>query len=87
MHIAFIHWFINFIGVNNGENEFSTHMYNFWSGFGGNISVLALLGAILGIYKHNLNRLETLNPMHYVHKKEEEKAEKPQDPEVKPDVK
>lgn len=68
MHL--IHWFVNFIGVNNGENAFSTHMYNFWSGFGGNISVLALIGAIFGIYRHNLKRLESFNPLRYVHKKE-----------------
>ena len=65
----FIHWFVNFIGVNNGENDFSTHMYNFWSGFGGNISVLALIGTVFGVYRHNLKRLEALNPLQLVHKK------------------
>ena len=65
-----IHWFVDFIGVNNGQNDFSTHMYNFWSGFGGNISVLALIGAMFGIYRHNMKRLEKLNPLHYVHKKD-----------------
>jgi len=72
MHL--IHWFIDFIGVNNGENAFSTHMYNFWSGFGGNISVLALIGAIFGIYRHNAKRidkrLEALNPLNMVRKKD-----------------
>ena len=67
-----IHWFVNFIGVNYGENEFSTHMYNFWSGFGGNISVLALIASMLGIYRHNLKRLESLNPLHFVRKKDKE---------------
>jgi hypothetical protein len=73
------HWFVNFIGVNNGENAFSTHMYNFWSGFGGNISVLALVGAIIGIYRHNLKRFEKINPLNFVktpldlvHKKDKE---------------
>lgn len=77
-HIHLIHWFLDFIGVHNGENQFSTRMYNFWSGFGGNISVLALLGAMLGVYRHNLKRLEKLNPvnivkapMNFVHKVEE----------------
>lgn len=72
------HWFLDFIGVNNTYNSFSTHMYNFWSGFGGNISVLALIGAIIGIYRHNLKRLEKINPinivkapMNLVHKVEE----------------
>jgi hypothetical protein len=70
------HWFMDFIGVNNTYDVFSTHMYNFWSGFGGNISVLALLGALIGIYRHNMKRLEalrhleTINPLHYVHKKD-----------------
>lgn len=65
-----IHWFIDFIGVNNGENAFSTHMYNFWSGFGGNISVLALIGTVFGVYRHNLKRLSSMNPLHLVHKKD-----------------
>jgi hypothetical protein len=53
-------WILNFIGVNNTYNDFSTHMYNFWSGFGGNISVLALLGTVFGVYRHNLKRLDAL---------------------------
>jgi hypothetical protein len=63
-------WFINFIGVNNGYNDFSTHMYNFWSGFGGNISILALIGAMVGVYRHHLkrlNKLNALNPLNLVH--------------------
>ena len=69
MHIHLIHWFMDFIGVHNGENKFSTHMYNFWSGFGGNISVLALIGTVFGVYRHNLKRLEAINPIHLVSKK------------------
>jgi hypothetical protein len=76
-------WILDFMGVNNTYNSFSTHMYNFWSGFGGNISVLALLGAIIGIYRHNLKRLEKLNPMNivkvpmnFVHKAEEKEKDK-----------
>jgi hypothetical protein len=63
MHDVF-HWFLDFIGVNAGEDAFSTHMYNFWSGFGGNISVLALGGAVFGVYRHNVRRLGKLNPLH-----------------------
>ncbi|MBV9831529.1 MAG: hypothetical protein JOZ82_08010 [Marmoricola sp.] len=59
------HWLMDFIGVNYGENSFATHMYNFWSGFGGNISVLALGGTVFGIYRHNLRRLARLNPIHH----------------------
>lgn len=65
-----LHWIADFIGINNGYNDFSTHMYNFWSGFGGNISILALIGAIVGVYRHNLKRLEKLNPLNFVHKKD-----------------
>jgi hypothetical protein len=79
MFLDTVHWFINFIGVNNGENAFSTHMYNFWSGFGGNISILALIGTVFGVYRHNvkhleaLKHLETINPLHYVRKKDTDK--------------
>lgn len=73
------HWLADFIGINNGENPFSTHMYNFWSGFGGNISVLALIGAIFGIYRHNLKRLEKLNPLHYVPMPRKKDDAKPDD--------
>ena len=70
MHVHLIRWFLDFIGVHNGENKFSTEMYNFWSGFGGNISVLALLGAMFGIYRHNLKRIESaVNPLKIVRKK------------------
>jgi hypothetical protein len=69
-HLHFYHWLMNFIGVNNGENAFATHMYNFWSGFGGNISVLALSGTVFGVYRHNLKRFSVINPLHIVHKKD-----------------
>lgn len=71
MHIHLIHWLMNFIGVNNGQNDFSTHMYNFWSGFGGNISVLALIGTVFGVYRHNLKRLDTINPLNLVRTKKD----------------
>ena len=75
MHIHLIHWFMNFIGVNNGYNDFSTHMYNFWSGFGGNISILALMGTVFGVYRHNMKRVNNvLDPLHIMQKIEAEKA-------------
>jgi hypothetical protein len=46
------------MGINNTYNSFSTHMYNFWSGFGGNISILALLTTVLGVYRNNVKRIE-----------------------------
>ena len=65
-----MHWILDFLGINNGYNDFSTHMYNFWSGFGGNISILALIGAMFGLYRHHLKRLkklQALNPLNLVH--------------------
>lgn len=62
------HWIMDFIGVNNTYNSFSTHMYNFWSGFGGNISVLALAGVLIGIYRHYQKRLKMLHPLDVVKK-------------------
>ena len=47
-----VHWILDFTGVNNGDNSFSTHMYNFWSEFGGNVSILALAGILVGVYRH-----------------------------------
>ena len=83
---SIVHWILDFLGVNNGFNDFSTHMYNFWSGIGGNISVLALIGTIFGVYRHHLTRLKklsALNPLnmvpghpldHVIHKKDDHKS-------------
>jgi hypothetical protein len=71
----YFHWVLDFMGVNNTYNDFSTHMYNFWSGFAANVSLLAVSGAIVGIYRHNQQRFEKINPVNLVHKIEElEKA-------------
>jgi hypothetical protein len=64
--IHFWHWVIDFLGVNNGDNAFSTHMYNFWSGFGGNVSILALAGVLLAIYRHYHKYLRSLNPVSFM---------------------
>jgi hypothetical protein len=71
-----VHWVLDFFGVNNTYNGFSTRMYNFWSGFGANISLLAVSGAIVGVYRHNLNRLERINPINIARKLEEVEKEK-----------
>lgn len=75
--LHYLQWVLDFLGVNNTYNDFSTRMYNFWSGFGANISLLAVSGALVGIYRHNLKRLERINPVNIVRKVEEiEKAKK-----------
>lgn len=61
-----IHWIADFLGINNTYDSFSTHMYNFWSGFGGNVSILALAGAIVAIYRHHRKTIEALNPINIV---------------------
>jgi hypothetical protein len=54
------HWLMDFIGVNNTYNDFSTHMYNFWSGFGGGIIQFSLLGALIAIYHKYATHLKHL---------------------------
>ena len=61
--INFWQWVLDFLGVNNGDNSFSTHMYNFWSGFGGNVSILALAGILVALYRHYHKYLRGLNPV------------------------
>ena len=63
-----LHWILDFTGVNNGDNSFSTHMYNFWSGFGGNVSILALAGVMVGVYRHYNKYLHTINPVEFAKK-------------------
>ncbi len=65
-HLHFFHWLMNFLGVNNGENPFATHMYNFWSGFGGNVSVLALIGTLVALYRHHRKNLTAINPINII---------------------
>lgn len=74
-HIHIIHWLLDFLGVNNTYDAFSTKMYNFWSGFGANFSILALSGTIVGVYRHNLtrlNKLNAVNPINIVRKIEKD---------------
>jgi hypothetical protein len=78
------HWIIDFLGVNNTYNEFSTHMYNFWSGFGGGIIQFSLLGALLAIYHRSATRLKSLEttlrkPIEKIELHHEEKHEEKQD--------
>jgi|GEM_PF-1476122 len=69
-------WILNFTGVNNGDNSFATHMYNFWSGFGGNVSIVALIATLIAIYRRSSNKLHKLqsimNPLHFVRNIEQE---------------
>ncbi|MBC7581561.1 hypothetical protein H7097_01695 [Aeromicrobium sp.] len=79
------HWLLAFTGVTNGENPFATHMYNFWSGFGGGLIQFSLLGAIVAIYRHYAIRnpmIKYVKDIHPLHKldelavKEEERHKK-----------
>ncbi len=54
-------WFLNFTGINYGQNSFATHMYNFWSGFGGDITEFALIGTLITIYRHHVKTSRLLN--------------------------
>ncbi len=47
-------WILNFTGINYGQNSFATHMYNFWSGIGGDITEFAIIGTLITIYRHHL---------------------------------
>lgn len=70
-HIHLIHWLMDFLGVNNSYDKFSTKMYNFWSGFGANIGIFALSGMVIGVYRHNMKRLNTINLVHKIEKQKE----------------
>ena len=44
------HWLLNFFGISN----LAGYGYGFWSGIGSDIGEIALLGAIIAVYrKHN----------------------------------
>lgn len=58
-----LQWIIDFLGINNTYNEFSTHMYNFWSGFGGGIIQFSLLGAVVAIYQRYAKHLKAIETM------------------------
>lgn len=59
MHIW--EWILNFTGIHYGENSFATHMYNFWSGFGGDITEFAIIGTLITIYRHHVKNSRMLN--------------------------
>lgn len=54
-------WILNFTGINYGQNGFATHMYNFWSGLGSDITEFALIGALISIYRHHVKNSRMLN--------------------------
>jgi arabinogalactan endo-1,4-beta-galactosidase len=66
--IHFWHWLMDFLGINNTYDSFSTHMYNFWSGFGGNVSILALAGTLVAVYRHYRKDLKSIHPIKMVEK-------------------
>ena len=73
-------WIIDFLGVNNTYNDFSTHMYNFWSGFGGGIIQFSLIGLLLALYHRAGTRLKLLEsvlhkPIEKIEEKHEQRVE------------
>jgi hypothetical protein len=58
------------MGINFGQNSFSTHMYNFWSGFGGDITEFALIGTLITIYHNHVKRSRLANLVHLPSPKE-----------------
>jgi hypothetical protein len=60
MH-AIWEWILNFTGVNYQQNNFATHMYNFWSGFGGDITEFAIIGTLITIYRHHTNHIKKID--------------------------
>lgn len=54
-------WLLNVTGINYGQNNFATHMYNFWSGFGSDITEFAVIGALVTIYRHHVKNSRILN--------------------------
>jgi len=63
------HWLSDFMGLNFGQDAFSTHMYNFWSGFGGDITEFALIGTLIALYRHHSKYIRAINPLNLVRKK------------------
>jgi hypothetical protein len=69
------HWILNFTGINYGQNSFATHMYNFWSGFGGDITEFAIVGTLITIYRHHLKNSRIIEDL-VVRKERKAKTEK-----------
>ncbi|HEX4775057.1 MAG TPA: hypothetical protein VH234_06090 [Candidatus Saccharimonadales bacterium] len=55
------HWLMDFMGVNFGQDAFSTHMYNFWSGIGGDITEFAIIGTLVAIYRNHVQNTRVLD--------------------------
>jgi hypothetical protein len=62
-----LQWVLNFTGIDYGQNKFATHMYNFWSGFGGDIAEFALIGTLLTIYRDHINRVKRSHIASLIH--------------------
>lgn len=67
-------WLLDFTGVNYGQNNFATHMYNFWSGFGADITEFALIGALVTLYRKHAQNSRLLNNrlLEVLHKRKDE---------------
>lgn len=52
--IVILHFLIHLFGVDYGVSYGHVVAYNFWSGFGSDLTEFALIGALIGVYrKHN----------------------------------
>jgi hypothetical protein len=67
---------MNFFGIHYGQNTFSTHMYNFWSGFGSDITEFAIIGTLISIYRHHVKGMRELNLKKLIEDEEAKKRPK-----------
>lgn len=72
--LHFWNWILDFTGINYGQNSFATHMYNFWSGFGGDLTEFALLSAVIAVYRRHVNASRIINGriLDIIHTKKED---------------
>jgi hypothetical protein len=47
-----LHWLMVHLSQESGSSNSASRAYNFWSGFGGDIAELALLGGVIQIFRH-----------------------------------
>lgn len=53
-------FFLNVTGINDSQNAFATHMYNFWSGFGSDLAEFAIIGSVIALYRSHAKQLRLM---------------------------